>query len=373
MGLFGLFSLKAFDHEAFEKELTSLTQSISASQRQIQQLKNTHRAVQRTAVIYACGAYIAMIGFLYLQSPHEAFVPGGRSKFQVFLASQTRRLAALMVLFPVVAYVVIFVANRLFTMLINRRERVLAAMKKKHSHKIDELKKITNFNRTNELLTKYGNDKPQLREAEANKLLQKNQNGQSHQKLQQQPSKGPNAGPQGPIPSQGGNGQFPQNQRQQHGPIAPGSINPPVNNSPSFLDRLLDYIIGSDSNESVENRHALICARCFNHNGLAPPNCKNPFEVTYICPHCGYVNGETLVVDQPANEEGVDTEGEPGIIPEEIHGAKHGEEELVRPQEEKASSGPQRNETQAETPEGSKAKEKGTQQEMKRTEGNGEL
>lgn len=317
MGLFGLFSLKAFDHETFEKELTALTQSISASQKYIQQLKSTQKAFQKTAIIYAVGAYIAIVAFLYLQSPRQAFVPGGKGKVQVFLSSQTQRLVALMVLFPLVAYVVIYVANGLFSMVIRRRERVLAKMKKKHKSKIDELKKITNFNRTNELLNKYGEEKPVQREPEPPKTRKKNINVHNGQQAQLGPFKGTMSGQ---MPQQGA--QLPQKQQQRPPQGRPGNFGPPVKSAPSFLDRILDYIIGSDSNESVENRHALICARCFNHNGLAPPNCKNPFEVTYICPHCGYVNGEISIPGQPANEEGVDTEGEPGIIPEEIHGEK---------------------------------------------------
>lgn len=63
---------------------------------------------------------------------------------------------------------------------------------------------------------------------------------------------------------------------------------------PKWYDRILDLIAGEDEN-SPKMRYALICKRCAAHNGLAQPG-ETPDEVVYICPHCGFKNGEKKIV-----------------------------------------------------------------------------
>eukprot|EP00835_Amoeboradix_gromovi_P003004 NODE_185_length_15706_cov_0.275902.p4 type:complete len:282 gc:universal NODE_185_length_15706_cov_0.275902:7820-6975(-) len=64
-------------------------------------------------------------------------------------------------------------------------------------------------------------------------------------------------------------------------------LNPQTNdnNKSTFLDRVLDKIVGE---EEFENKFALICARCHTHNGLCLPERVNDY--IFKCRLCSYLN-----------------------------------------------------------------------------------
>lgn len=77
------------------------------------------------------------------------------------------------------------------------------------------------------------------------------------------------------------------------GQLAPNNTLDPVYNvgyQPHWYDRILDMIVGEDE-YSPKSRYALICENCRRHNGLAQPG-ELPQFVVYICPQCGYRNGQ---------------------------------------------------------------------------------
>jgi len=56
----------------------------------------------------------------------------------------------------------------------------------------------------------------------------------------------------------------------------------------TFMDRLFDTIVGQEDVAGPNAKYALICGRCYAHNGLALPD---EFEdIQYVCPKCGYLN-----------------------------------------------------------------------------------
>lgn len=65
------------------------------------------------------------------------------------------------------------------------------------------------------------------------------------------------------------------------------SDGPQASYNRTWVDRVLDLIVGDESNAS---KYALICEKCFTHNGLALPE---EFEsVQYSCPKCGHFNAK---------------------------------------------------------------------------------
>lgn len=282
MGVFGIFRLKGFDPDVFEKELTQLTKQISNSQQQIYGLKGKSKQWVFSLCKVLISMYILIFVYIYQKIPRS---PIARNKMVNFLRSQTNDQFMILVGFPVVGYLLVYLINYVFKLSISRREKYLKIMKKKHSQKIEELKKITNFNTTNELLNKYGTEderKKSKSESEA-KTAEAQLNAQPQQQVNSQ-AKSPSAQQQQII------------QRLQS-----LQANPPVQAPRTFQDRVLDFIVGSDNNEATENRFALICKQCLTHNGLAPPGCSNPFLVSYICPNCGFLNGEIDDVDSDVN------------------------------------------------------------------------
>lgn len=286
MAIFNLFS-KSFDPDAYDRQLTALTQRISSTQTQVSRLKRKHRAWRTKLVFYLVAAYIVVVGYTYQRVPVDVM---NRLRFVNYVKFHSPRVLALVAAYPVLGYVVVAAMGFMFAVLIDRKEAALEAMKEKHGDMIDEIKRLTNYTKTNELLTKYTEQQRQQHSPEQTPQ-------QAPQPLQQTPQPLQKA-PQELQPSQ---------QPQVQTPPAPAE------EARSLQDRLLDYIIGSDHNETVESRYALICARCYTHNGLAPPGNDNPGLVVYACPKCGFLNGKPE--DTPVNED-IDGDAEPVVPPE---------------------------------------------------------
>jgi endoplasmic reticulum junction formation protein lunapark len=103
--------------------------------------------------------------------------------------------------------------------------------------------------------------------------------------------------------------QLPPPAPQQNIPqFHPSAFSPPPSptshagpESKTFLDRILDLLVGVDEN-APEQRYALICRHCRAHNGLAPPG-EQPQDVGYLCGRCGRWNGPDLNKDKDKGEE----------------------------------------------------------------------
>ncbi|KAI8621401.1 hypothetical protein BC830DRAFT_1094343 [Chytriomyces sp. MP71] len=61
---------------------------------------------------------------------------------------------------------------------------------------------------------------------------------------------------------------------------------PPGTPSSSWFDRVMDAVIGDT--EGPQNKYALICKSCFEHNGLVPPDEYS--HIKFKCRSCGFLN-----------------------------------------------------------------------------------
>ncbi|CAE6428565.1 unnamed protein product [Rhizoctonia solani] len=74
---------------------------------------------------------------------------------------------------------------------------------------------------------------------------------------------------------------------QVPGATPPRPVLPPQR---GWLDKVADKVLGEDESPVgiAQSRYALICERCFSHNGLVK---ESEWETTqYICPKCGHMN-----------------------------------------------------------------------------------
>ncbi|CAE6410477.1 unnamed protein product [Rhizoctonia solani] len=74
---------------------------------------------------------------------------------------------------------------------------------------------------------------------------------------------------------------------QVPGATPPRPLPPPQR---GWLDKVADKVLGEDESPVgiAQSRYALICERCFSHNGLVK---ESEWETTqYICPKCGHMN-----------------------------------------------------------------------------------
>lgn len=165
-------------------------------------------------------------------------------------------------------------------------DKHLIDLRRQKREKIDEIKRATKYDHLRMLLDKYDEAAPKQPETPVK--------GKPNSK-NATPTKSPAA-----IP--------PQQQRPVGAP-APATPEtaalqaqkmaqmrqqprPPLPIAPlqkTWTDKLADAILGSDpSILGPEQKYALICSRCFHHNGLA---LKEEFnEIQYVCPHCGNFN-----------------------------------------------------------------------------------
>lgn len=312
--MFLLFK-KGYDPLAFEKELTQITASITSTQEQIYKLSRRKRSTRKTTIHYLLVIYIVGNLYNYTQIPQ---IPN-TTRFQAIIKGLSRNQWIFVIVYPIILYFLVRLLGGLYDWLLKSRQTKLSSLQERHKLKIEELKKITNFNTTSELLEKYGD--PNERKRKTANVIDKGTssgaqgipgNGNLKQRLnvnpgtinvskpisemkpglqkqeQQQPLEGlqQKQQPSSSKPSDINNKRSPSSSHQE------------VQSQRSFQDRLLDILVGSDYSETIESRYALICAGCFKHNGLASPGCTEPHKVPYICPQCGLFNGE---MQEPPN------------------------------------------------------------------------
>lgn len=206
-------------------------------------------------------------------------------------------------------------------------ETRLKELQARRAKTIQQLKDITKYDRTLELLEKYGEEKPRRKktlhgeddEGNAKKVSGHKKGGRHSISGQpartslpipataniQRPQTAPGT-PQnyrdGPIPALPPLPQSPSPSPQQQptAEFAPNAGELPAYPNryeynpgpPTWYDRLLDVMLGEDETAS-KNRIVLICQKCRLVNGQAPPGTKSLTEVgRWRCMSCGAMNGE---------------------------------------------------------------------------------
>lgn len=278
MGFLSFFGLKLFNPEEFDKKLTGIAQSISKTRNQIATLKRKKSSFRRALLCYFAICYVAYVAYRYkVASNNLGVLANSKSRFGTFVGGQLAVDLAYVSLSPFAFAFLIYIVNTVFLFWIRAKNSQLESLSKKHKEKIEELKRVTNFNSTNKLLEKYSsNGPPKQQPAPVVGPASQRQEPKS------QPEKTASSQIMG-IPTS------PKVSNQAKSAAKPTTSVAPQKRTIS--DRLLDFIIGSDHNETVESRYALICVNCFTHNGLAAPGVASPSSVTYICRNCGYING----------------------------------------------------------------------------------
>lgn len=259
MGFFSFFR-GGFDPSSYEREFSMLSTQISETQARIQRLQKLRATVKRHALVILFALYLVVTAYKVATVPKNTV---GRNTIHRFVASQTPlTLFVLFVVYPSVLVLLLKTINGLFAWLIHSNNKWEDKLRRLRLSKIEELKRLTNYNTTNELLEKYDTE-ANLRKAKQLREKEERERQMANTKAQVKP---------GPKTKK---------------------VDPKVADlqRPGVSDKIFDLLIGSENNESVEKRYALICANCYTHNGLAAPNCKDPRTVKYMCMRCGFMNG----------------------------------------------------------------------------------
>ncbi|CEQ40358.1 SPOSA6832_01971, partial [Sporobolomyces salmonicolor] len=296
MGIFSFFSrAKEPDYDTY---LASVQTQIQARQARLQQIRLRERRANVLFITYGIGLWV-LYGVLWWFT-----IFGGDNGVEwVVKAARTA---------PVVGgpFAIIF-TRRFMRWYYHRKEaredETLKALVKQKQDKVEEIKKKTGYYSTRDLLEKY------------DEALRKNAEVRGHPPAgPSTPSKQPVAKGAIPFPTAPSSAtstpirtgtaapilapapQQLQQQRGQPGTPASGATlptfppppppQPPLPPQPrSLMDKLADALLGVSAEEANPyNKYALICAKCYAHNGLVP---KEQFDfVQYQCPRCGYFN-----------------------------------------------------------------------------------
>lgn len=127
-------------------------------------------------------------------------------------------------------------------------------LRKEQKGKLEELKKKTSYYSTQSLLERY--DEVLTKKKEEALKQEKLQQELRQRKPVSMPMRSMQPNHQQPFPPT----QQQMRQQQQQQPILP-----PPRTEPQWYDKIVDALVGD---AGPETKYALICAHCFNHNGL---------------------------------------------------------------------------------------------------------
>ncbi|KAI8811872.1 hypothetical protein BJ742DRAFT_105170 [Cladochytrium replicatum] len=296
-----LFSwLKRDENEDYEKVLAKLDDDVSRAEVRLSEVKIRERRAHTLWLTYTGAAYVLWLFFVYAY-----WTPTSSDPLDIWIIK-----VGSIALTPIV----IVGTRRLITMwYVNKRkteEAQLENLRAKQKLKIEELKKKTAYYVTKGLIERYETpSRPGLGDksgtARSNSRI-----GLPGTELRQRP--------QANTPTLAINDTPIQSTRNgapfTPGPNTPvpGRVMPPSSLSiqtadqgfaqshltsttttaatRNWYDRVMDAIIG-DIADGDANKFALICAQCFTHNGLLPP--EEYATAKYRCKHCGFLNDKS--------------------------------------------------------------------------------
>ncbi|KAE8249752.1 hypothetical protein A4X13_0g5089 [Tilletia indica] len=333
----------------YEVILQKLSTDIVKIQTRLTQIRARQRRAAITFTAYALGAWALYTLVCYalgeLTWEPIALDEAGAATDQIWTAR------TLFVWFPILGSpIFILSARRIFGWWYKRIETAeeahLQDLRKRQRAKIAEIKRATDFEHLRMLLDKFDEDRPRGG-APGAALLQQQQAQQQAQRAG--PRQSMPVGAQGAQQTRTANGakgtprhSMPTNmspaQSQKGISSQPGAsgVNPQSQGQPQLLpsatiagsrsgsaaginaaqgtpratvlDKFADWMFGPDPSlgggsgvSAAMQKYALICSRCFAHNGLAMPHEFD--EIQYVCPKCGAFNSRrpsSVPVSTPA-------------------------------------------------------------------------
>ncbi|KAL0950410.1 hypothetical protein HGRIS_010367 [Hohenbuehelia grisea] len=264
--------------EDYETVLSVLARDIQSRQQKLSEIRLRERRATLLATLYTLATWVAYVSLWYF-SILPNFYAGEHERRRK--RSIERTLKGLPV---VIGPIAILFIRRIVQIWYARKgdaeEKALQVALKKQRETVEEIKKKTNYYSTRELLSKY--DEPQTPSPS--------------------PQQAPGLRKRAVVPSTPVRGPVPPSAFQSPVPQTP--INPALRNhlaaTPStfpstpprkqWYDKLADALLGDEDQAGgpASSRYALICEKCFKHNGLVKESMWE--DAQYMCPKCGHFN-----------------------------------------------------------------------------------
>ncbi|ODV63568.1 Lnp1p ASCRUDRAFT_30610 [Ascoidea rubescens DSM 1968] len=267
MGWFFFSSKKEFNPLTFEKELDEINKKIVKNEKFLVQFRKSFFKYKKLFNFYTIIGYL-----LYLI--YSIVLKNVNPNIHIHLL--------IILLTPVIIYTINLLLNYYYNRRIVSILKYIKRLRFQHDSKIRELKEKTNFLKTKRLLKKYN-----LVDQIEQKIKQKQELKKRKQFLKEKYNIDLLIPANSPLYNSISN----ENNKSNNG---------------SWYDSIFGILIGSDEVPN-ENRYALICLKCFQHNGLGTPG-KLPHEITYVCPKCGFLNNKNNIQNNAQLKNGGNTD-----------------------------------------------------------------
>lgn len=332
----GLF--KRSDPSAnYEKELQVLQTKLAETEKRLLSRRLRLRRTKGLFTLYSLVVYIVYVGIVVAknQLSRDQLLSGNRLTLGVLLG-------------PPAIYVVRYVIQAVLGRFVSFDEDRIKYLRRQQEGKLEELKQKTGFYSTKAIVDRYEPTKKEVKKPTQQSA--KKQNVPTNRRQGVPPPTAnvprnlpPTANvPMTPVvPAPGSNVHAAVPAIPKPVPVSEkdvvaakqsldkaGVSVAPVSTGPyqrQWFDRVLDLLVGEDES-AAQNRQALICSKCHNHNGLAPFG-KTAAEIRYKCPGCGEWNGNLIpsesaeLVEEVKEKKDEEREGEEegdGVVPAEV-------------------------------------------------------
>ncbi|KAI0765878.1 hypothetical protein BD413DRAFT_159669 [Trametes elegans] len=279
--LSGWFKKK--EPEDFEQALAALARDIQKRQTHLSEIRLRER---RAILLFS--VYALLLWIVYTSMWYKDFLPtltthARNSQFERAVEAVPVYVAPIVILF------IRRIVQMWYTRIGDAEEKALVNLRKQQREKIEEVKQKTNYYSMRNLIERYeGGPGPTPPDSPAGLRRRVPPQGapqgqpQGSGSVPQTPQRNLAVPPQTPAIRTMSPGLH-----QQLSPSPQRPLPPPRK---QWFDKLADAILGDDdaSTAGAASRYALICQKCFAHNGLVKESMWE--DAQYVCPKCGYFN-----------------------------------------------------------------------------------
>ncbi|KAF7976100.1 hypothetical protein HWV62_7521 [Athelia sp. TMB] len=258
------------DSEDYEQVLASLANDISKRQSRLSDIRIRERRSTLSATLWTLSIWVAYVSVWYAGLLPNLSGHSQRSGFEKAVKGAPVVVGPILILFTR------RIVQLWYTRKADAEEKTLKVVLKQQRTKIEEIKKKTNYYNTRNLIERY-DEAPSARPGGPT-----GPNTPARQQAPQGrgdgPSQASSRAPQAPVtPQRQGGPGMPNNGMPPQTPISmalqshlAGTPQPIQPMRKQWYDKVADALLGDDESptSAAASRYALICEKCFNHNGL---------------------------------------------------------------------------------------------------------
>ncbi|KAG7091727.1 hypothetical protein E1B28_008128 [Marasmius oreades] len=251
------------DDEDYDSILSKIAMDIQKRQVKLSEIRLRERRATLLVTLYTLAGWAAYVALWYTR-----VLPGRYTGGTVQRAVR----GVPVVLGPIVILFIRRIVQIWYTRIGDAEEKTLQQLLKQQRAKVEEIKKKTNYYSTRDLLQRYDEQSSPSTPLRQRTPQQRAQAATPAQTPQQ---------PRLNVPSNG-RLQTPLSTglQTQLSPV----LSPPGPPRKQWFDKLADVVLGDED----PARFALICEKCFSHNGLVKESVWE--DTQYVCPNCKHFN-----------------------------------------------------------------------------------